>query len=110
MKALISVSNKENLLPFAKGLVDLGWEIISTGGTLRLLQENQISATGIAEVTGFPECLDGRVKTLHPKVHGGILAKRKNESHQQQTKALEIDMIDMVVVNLYPFRETVMKS
>jgi phosphoribosylaminoimidazolecarboxamide formyltransferase/IMP cyclohydrolase len=109
MKALISVSNKENLLPFAKGLMELGWEIVSTGGTYQRLQENGIEVTGISELTGFPECLEGRVKTLHPKVHGGILAKRENESHQQQARNLGIEMIDMVVVNLYPFRETVLK-
>jgi len=109
MRALISVSNKEGIVEFAKGLASLGIEIISTGGTLKTLEENGISAMGISEVTGFPECLDGRVKTLHPKIHGGLLAKRDNLEHMGKIKELEIHLIDFVVVNLYPFKETVQK-
>ncbi len=109
-KALLSLSNKENIIPFAKELEALGVEIISTGGTAKLLKENNIKVTGISEVTGFPECLDGRVKTLHPAIHGGILAKRKEKSHMDQLKELNIQPIDMVVVNLYPFKETILKE
>lgn len=109
-RALISVSNKENIISFAQGLVDLNYEIISTGGTLRTLQEGNIPVTAIDEVTGFPEILDGRVKTLHPKIHGGLLAKRNNEVHIAALKENNIDPIDIVVVNLYPFKETLAKE
>src|SRR5690625_3349415 len=109
-RALISVSNKENVADFAKGLVELDYEIISTGGTLSLLQDAGIPAQGVDDITGFPEILDGRVKTLHPNVHGGLLAKKSNESHQQQLKENNIDPIDVVVVNLYPFKETLAKE
>src|SRR5690625_7696322 len=109
-RALISVSNKDNIVEFAKGLVDLDFEIISTGGTLSLLQDAGIPAQGVDDITGFPEILDGRVKTLHPNVHGGLLAKKSNESHQQQLKENNIDPIDVVVVNLYPFKETLAKE
>jgi len=105
-RALISVSNKDNIVEFAKGLVDLDFEIISTGGTLHLLQAAGIPAQGVDDITGFPEILDGRVKTLHPKIHGGLLAQRDNEAHLEQLAANEIDPIDLVVVNLYPFKET----
>ncbi len=108
-RALISVSNKEGLLDFAKGLAELGVEIVSTGGTAKALQEAAVPVTYISEVTGFPEILDGRVKTLHPKVHGGILAMR-TEEHLAQLEELDITPIDLVVVNLYPFRETVAKA
>ena len=107
MRALISVSNKEGIVEFAKGLASLGVEIISTGGTLKALEDNGVFARGISEITGFPECLDGRVKTLHPNIHGGLLAKRDNLEHMEKIKELEIDLIDFVVVNLYPFKETV---
>ncbi len=107
MRALISVSNKEGIVEFAKGLAHLGVEIISTGGTLKTLIDNGIFATSISDVTGFPECLDGRVKTLHPKIHGGLLARRDNKDHMEKIKELEIELIDFVVVNLYPFKETV---
>jgi phosphoribosylaminoimidazolecarboxamide formyltransferase / IMP cyclohydrolase len=109
-RALVSVSNKEGLLPFAEKLAGLGVEIISTGGTKKALQDAGIQVIGISEVTGFPEIMDGRVKTLHPKIHGGLLAVRDNESHQQAMKENEISPIDLVVVNLYPFKETISKE
>lgn len=109
-RALISVSDKTNLIPFAEGLERLGYEIISTGGTLQLLKEANLNAIAVDSVTQFPEILDGRVKTLHPKVHGGLLAKRSNEAHVQALKDNDIDPIDIVVVNLYPFKETLAKE
>lgn len=108
-KALISVSDKTGLIPFARRLAAAGVEIISTGGTATLLKEAGIPVIGISEVTGFPEILDGRVKTLHPNIHSGLLAVRDSESHQQQLKELGIETIDLVVVNLYPFKETIAK-
>lgn len=107
-RALISVSNKEGLVEFGRGLVAMGIEIISTGGTAKTLQKAAVPVTYISEVTGFPEILDGRVKTLHPNVHAGILALR-SEAHLNQLKELKITPIDLVVVNLYPFRETIAK-
>ncbi len=109
-RALISVSDKRGIVEFSRELVALGVDIISTGGTEKTLRDAGIPVTNISEVTGFPECLDGRVKTLHPKVHGGILAIRGNESHQQQLKSLEIEPIDFVIINLYPFKDTVSKA
>jgi len=109
-RALISVSDKTGIVEFASSLVEMGVEIISTGGTEKLLKKSGLNVKNISEVTNFPECLDGRVKTLHPKVHGGILAIRGNEDHQKQMEELEIDPIDMLVVNLYPFKETLLKS
>ncbi|MGE5630341.1 MAG: bifunctional phosphoribosylaminoimidazolecarboxamide formyltransferase/IMP cyclohydrolase [Caulobacteraceae bacterium] len=109
-RALISVSDKTGIVDFAKELAKSGIEIISTGGTAKALQEAGIKVTGISEVTGFPECLDGRVKTLHPKIHGGLLAIRDNEEHMNKLKELDINTIDMVVVNLYPFRKTIEKE
>lgn len=108
-RALVSVSNKEGIVEFVRELVSLGYEIISTGGTKNKLENEGIDVIGISEVTGFPEILNGRVKTLHPNVHGGLLSVRDNESHQQQMKENSIDYIDMVVVNLYPFKETISK-
>lgn len=108
-KALISVSDKTGLIPFARRLAAAGVEIISTGGTASLLKEAGIPVIGISEVTGFPEILDGRVKTLHPNIHSGLLAVRDNEAHQKQLKELEIETIDLVVVNLYPFKQTIAK-
>jgi phosphoribosylaminoimidazolecarboxamide formyltransferase/IMP cyclohydrolase len=108
-KALISVSDKTGLIPFARRLSAAGVEIISTGGTASLLKESGVPVIGISEVTGFPEILDGRVKTLHPNIHSGLLAVRDNEAHQQQLKDLQIETIDLVVVNLYPFKETIAK-
>lgn len=109
MRALISVSDKSGLVEFAKSLQDLGVEIISTGGTHTKLADSGIAVTGISDVTGFPECLDGRVKTLHPAVHGGILAMRDKPEHMAQIKELGIETIDIVAINLYPFKETIMK-
>jgi phosphoribosylaminoimidazolecarboxamide formyltransferase/IMP cyclohydrolase len=105
-RALISVSNKEGITDFAQGLEKLGYEIISTGGTFKTLREAGVQAIKVADITGFPEILDGRVKTLHPAIHGGILALR-TEEHLQQLAANQIETIDLVAVNLYPFRETV---
>ncbi|MBO7254756.1 MAG: bifunctional phosphoribosylaminoimidazolecarboxamide formyltransferase/IMP cyclohydrolase, partial [Paludibacteraceae bacterium] len=110
MRALVSVSDKTGLVEFVNGLQELGWEIIATGGTQRLLEENGIKTIGISEVTGFPEICDGRVKTLHPKVHGGLLARRDDESHLQALRENNIDFIDMVCVNLYPFKQTISKG
>jgi len=106
-RALISVSNKDGLLEFAKGLAALGIEIISTGGTAKLLAESGIKVVEIGEYTGFPEILQGRVKTLHPKVHGGLLYRRGVQTHEEQAKQHSIPPIDIVVVNLYPFQQTV---
>lgn len=108
-RALISVSDKTGIVEFAKKLNELGIEIVSTGGTFKVLQEAGIPVIGISDVTGFPECLDGRVKTLHPNIHAGLLAMRSNPEHMQQVKDLGVDLIDMVVVNLYPFKQTIMK-
>ncbi|MEC2159404.1 bifunctional phosphoribosylaminoimidazolecarboxamide formyltransferase/IMP cyclohydrolase [Virgibacillus halodenitrificans] len=105
-RALISVSNKENIIDFANNLTELGVEIISTGGTLRVLKEAGIPAFPVDEVTGFPEILDGRVKTLHPLIHGGLLAKRSEAAHMEQLEANQITPIDFVIVNLYPFKQT----
>src|SRR3989344_3235969 len=106
-RALISVSEKKGVVDFAKGLEKLGIEIISTGGTAKVLRENGIKSRAISDVTGSPEMLGGRVKTLHPKIHGGILARRGDRGHMAQVKKHKIGLIDMVVVNLYPFEDTV---
>lgn len=110
MRALVSVSDKTGLVDFVKGLVDLGWEIIATGGTQKLLEKEGVKTIGISEVTGFPEILDGRVKTLHPKVHGGILARRDVPAHMETLKENEVETIDLVCVNLYPFKQTIAKE
>ena len=110
MKALISVSDKTGIVEFAKELEAIGVEIISTGGTYKKLKEEGVKAIEISELTGFPECLDGRVKTLHPKVHAGILAMRSNPEHMKQLEKLDVDTIDFVVVNLYPFKQTILKE
>ena len=109
MRALISVSDKAGIVEFARGLSAMGVEIISTGGTYNTLVENEVSVVGISDITGFPECLDGRVKTLHPAVHGGILAMRDSKDHMKQLSELDITPIDIVVINLYPFRDTILK-
>ena len=109
MRALVSVSAKTGVVEFAQQLRSLGWEIIATGGTMKLLRENGVEVINISDVTGFPEICDGRVKTLHPKVHGGLLARRDDESHLQALKENSIEFIDMVCVNLYPFRQTISK-
>ena len=106
-RALISVSDKSGIVEFARGLAGHQVEILSTGGTYRLLQENGIPVIEVSEYTGFPEMMDGRVKTLHPKIHGGILGRRGTDDQVMTEHG--IAPIDMVVVNLYPFRETVAK-
>lgn len=108
-RALISVFDKTGLLPFAQTLRDAGVEIISTGGTAKFLREQGITVSDLSAYTGFPEMLDGRVKTLHPKIHGGLLYIRGNAEHEAATKKHEIKPIDLVVVNLYPFEQTVAK-
>jgi len=108
-RALISVSDKAGLVDFARSLYDMGVEILSTGGTAKALQQAGIKVTAVSDVTGFPEILDGRVKTLHPKIHGGLLALRKNPEHMEQIKNLGIEPIDLVAINLYPFKETIQK-
>lgn len=110
MRALISVSDKTGIVEFSRELVNLGVEIISTGGTAKALEDADIPVIGISEVTGFPECLDGRVKTLHPNIHAGLLAMRSNEEHMKQLEELQVTPIDIVVVNLYPFKETILKD
>ncbi|MDQ0495726.1 MULTISPECIES: bifunctional phosphoribosylaminoimidazolecarboxamide formyltransferase/IMP cyclohydrolase [Paenibacillus] len=108
-RALVSVSDKRGIVEFCRELSKLGVEIVSTGGTSSLLAKEGIPVIGISEVTGFPEIMDGRVKTLHPAVHSGLLAVRDNEEHQRQMKELGLGYIDLVVVNLYPFAETIAK-
>jgi phosphoribosylaminoimidazolecarboxamide formyltransferase/IMP cyclohydrolase len=109
-RALISVSDKTGIIDFARRLASEGIEIISTGGTARLLRNAGLGVRDVSELTGFPEILGGRVKTLHPKVHGGLLAIRDNSEHQRQVDQNNIEYIDMVVVNLYPFRETISRD
>ena len=109
--ALLSVSDKAGIVPFAKALVDQhGFTLLSTGGTARLLRDENVPVTDVSEHTGFPEMMDGRVKTLHPKVHGGLLCLRENPEHREAAKTHGIGMIDLVVVNLYPFEETVARA
>ncbi|MFC4766917.1 bifunctional phosphoribosylaminoimidazolecarboxamide formyltransferase/IMP cyclohydrolase [Effusibacillus consociatus] len=108
-RALISVSDKTGVVDLARALVRHNVEIVSTGGTAKLLQQEGIPVTGISDVTGFPEIMDGRVKTLHPNIHGGLLAVRDNEEHMNAINELGIRPIDLVVVNLYPFKETILK-
>ena len=107
--ALLSVSNKVGIVDFARSLVDYGYTIISSGGTHAALEAEGIPVTKVSEYTGSPEILNGRVKTLHPKIHGGILAQRGNPSHDLDRQANGIGHIDIVAVNLYPFKETVAK-
>lgn len=108
-RAIISVSNKKDLLEFAKALNSMGIEILSTGGTAKTLRDAGISVKDVSEYTGFPEMLDGRLKTLHPRIHGGLLSRRSNPKDMEELKKYEIDTIEMVVVNLYPFEETISK-
>ncbi|NLT28030.1 MAG: bifunctional phosphoribosylaminoimidazolecarboxamide formyltransferase/IMP cyclohydrolase, partial [Dehalococcoidales bacterium] len=110
MRAIVSVSDKLGVASFTKELVKLGFEVFSTGGTKKSLVESGVPVKGVSEITGFPEILDGRVKTLHPAVHGGLLAKRNFESHMKELQDNDIQPIDMVVVNLYPFVQTVSKE
>ena len=107
MRALISVSDKTGVVDFARSLRELGWEVIATGGTMKLLRESGIEVLNISDVTGFPEICDGRVKTLHPKVHGGLLARRDDPEHLRALRENGIEFIDLVCVNLYPFRQTI---
>jgi phosphoribosylaminoimidazolecarboxamide formyltransferase/IMP cyclohydrolase len=109
-RALISLTDKTGIIEFAKILTENGYEIISTGGTEKFLKDGGISVINISDVTGFPECLDGRVKTLHPNIHAGILAMRGNPDHMAQLEKLNIGTIDMIVVNLYPFEQTIKKE
>lgn len=109
-RALVSVSDKTGVVDFVKGLQTAGWQIIATGGTQKLLETNGIKTIGISEVTGFPEICDGRVKTLHPKVHGALLARRDEPSHMEALAQNGIELIDLVCVNLYPFRQTISKE
>ena len=107
--ALLSVSNKSGIVDFARGLVSAGYTLISSGGTHAIIQAEGIPVTKVSEYTGSPEILNGRVKTLHPKIHGGILAQRGNPNHDLDRKANDVGFIDIVAVNLYPFKETVAK-
>ena len=109
-RALISVSDKKGIIDFAKTLIKFNVEILSTGGTAKLLSDNNIPVIEVSDYTGFPEMLDGRVKTLHPKIHGGILGKRDDEKHLQTMNKSNIPLIDLVVVNLYPFEATISKE
>ena len=109
-RAIISVTDKSGIVEFANSLSGLGVQILSTGGTARALREGGISVIDISDYTGFPEMMDGRVKTLHPKVHGGLLGLRDNPEHMEMMKAHGIKTIDMVVVNLYQFEKTVAKE
>jgi phosphoribosylaminoimidazolecarboxamide formyltransferase / IMP cyclohydrolase len=108
-RAIISVSNKKGVVEFARELHSMGVEILSTGGTAKTLRDGGIPVKDVSEHTGFPEMLDGRVKTLHPKIHGGLLSRRKNPKDMEEIKKHGIVPIDMVVVNLYPFEETISK-
>lgn len=109
-RALVSVSDKTGVVDFCKGLIANDFEIISTGGTAKVLKEAGLKVIGISEITGFPECLDGRVKTLHPNVHAGLLAMRSNSEHMKQLEELGINTIDIVAVNLYPFKATLARG
>ncbi|MCE5195390.1 MAG: hypothetical protein LLF28_08100 [Nitrospiraceae bacterium] len=108
-RALVSVSDKKELPEFVKGLHSLGIEILSTGGTARALRDAGVPVKDVSDYTGFPEMLDGRLKTLHPKVHGGLLSRRDNPKDMEDIKEYGIELIDMVVVNLYPFERTIAK-
>src|SRR2546429_6668035 len=109
MRALLSVSDKRGIVDFARELAGLGWEIVSTGGTAEALRREGIPVVRVEEITGFPEMMEGRVKTLHPNVHGALLARRENSADLAAMKQHGITPIDLVAVNLYPFRETVAK-
>lgn len=109
-RAFLSVFDKTGVVEFAKGLEDLGFEIISTGGTQRSLESAGVKVTNVSDITGFPECLDGRVKTLHPNIHAGLLAMRANADHMAQIEKLGVGLIDVVAVNLYPFKATIQKD
>src|SRR3954463_13178642 len=105
-RALLSVSDKTGIVDVARGLAVRGFELVSTGGTARALADAGLRVTGVSEVTGFPEMMDGRVKTLHPKIHGGVLARRDHPADLEAARSHGIGLIDIVVVNLYPFEAT----
>ncbi|MBW2059811.1 MAG: IMP cyclohydrolase [Deltaproteobacteria bacterium] len=109
-RAIVSVSDKTGIVDFVKGLTAMGVEILSTGGTARILMENGVRVMEVSEYTGFPEIMDGRVKTLHPKIHGGLLGRRENPGDKRAMEIHGIKPIDMVVVNLYPFEATVARE
>ena len=109
-RALLSVSNKDGIVDLGRGLLDHGFEIVSTGGTLKTLADAGLSVTGVSDLTGFPELLGGRVKTLHPAVHAGILARREYQNDLDEIAKRQISPIDLVVVNLYPFSEKAQQS
>lgn len=109
-RAFLSVFDKTGVVEFAQGLVREGFELLSTGGTQRALEAANVAVTNVSDITGFPECLDGRVKTLHPKIHAGILAMRSDKAHMQQISDLDVGLIDVVAVNLYPFKATISKE
>src|SRR5690348_909867 len=109
-RALVSVYDKTGLAELVQGLHKAGVALVSTGGSAKLIEDQGVPVTRVEDLTGFPECLDGRVKTLHPKVHAGILADRRLDSHVQQLEELEIEPFDLVVSNLYPFRDTVLSG
>src|SRR3989304_3733181 len=106
-RALLSVSDKTGLVEFAQALAQMGVELVSTGGTAAVLRSEGLAVKDVSDLTGFPEMLDGRVKTLHPNIHGGILADRRRDSHLKQIKQHGIKKIDLVAINLYPFKETI---
>ena len=106
-RALLSVSDKSGIVDFGKALAERGWELLSTGGTARTLREAGLDVTSVSDVTGHPEMMDGRVKTLHPAIHAGLLARRANPDDMAALQAQGYGPIDLVAVNLYPFRETV---
>ena len=108
-RAFLSVYDKTGIVEFATGLHELGFELLSTGGTQKALEAAGLPVTNVSEITGFPECLDGRVKTLHPAIHAGILAMRGNPEHMAQVERLGVGLIDIVAVNLYPFKATISK-
>src|SRR5881227_2932852 len=107
-RALLSVSNKSGIVEFARGLASRGYQIVSTGGTARLLTDAGLPVTNVSDVTGFPEMMDGRVKTLHPKIHGGILARRHRPADLEAIRSQGVELVDLVVVNLYPFEKAAM--
>src|ERR1051325_228252 len=109
-RALLSVSDKSGIVEFARGLAELEWELVSTGGTAKVLREAGLAPRDVSDITGFPEMMDGRVKTLHPAVHGALLARRDMPEHLAALTTHGITPIDLVAVNLYPFRETVARK
>src|SRR5262245_61855783 len=106
-RALLSVSDKTGLVEFARALIDRGWTLVSTGGTAHALREAGVTVTDVSDITGHPEMMDGRVKTLHPAIHAGLLARRGHAGDAEQMRAQRYGPIDLIAVNLYPFRETV---